>query len=54
MAVLAAAKLTDEMLRLVWRHGYTAAIDLRLRHTEVHSWFAGIPVYVQSDRVSGS
>ena len=48
MALLAAAKLTDEMLRLVRRHGYTAAIDLKLRYAEVHSWFAGIPVYVQS------
>ena len=28
MAALAAAKLPDELLRLVWRPGYTAAIDL--------------------------
>ena len=45
MAPLAAAKLGDEMLRLVWRSGRTAAIDLTLRHTEVHAWFAGVPVY---------
>ena len=45
MALLAAAKLTDEMLRLVWRSDATAAIDLRDRHLEVHGWFAGIPVY---------
>jgi hypothetical protein len=45
MAALAAAKLSDEFLRLVWRSGYTAAIDLKLRHAEVHAWFAGAPVY---------
>jgi hypothetical protein len=45
MALLAAAKLTDEMLRLVWRSGVSAAIDLKLRHAEVHGWFAGVPVY---------
>jgi len=45
MALLAAAKLTDEMLRLVWRSDATAAIDLGDRHVEVHAWFAGIPVY---------
>lgn len=45
MALLAAAKLGDEMLRLVWRSGRTAAIDLHARHTDVHAWFAGLPVY---------
>jgi hypothetical protein len=45
MALLAAAKLSDEMMRLVWRTGPTAAIDLGLRHAEVHRWFAGVPVY---------
>ena len=44
MALLSAAKLTDELLRLVWRSGPNAAIDLALRHTEVHRWFAGTPV----------
>jgi hypothetical protein len=44
-AVVAAAKLTDEMLRLVWRSGITAAIDLKLGHAEVHGWFAGAAVY---------
>ena len=48
MALLAVAKLSDEMLRLVWRSGRTAAIDLKLRHAEVHWWFAGIPVYERS------
>lgn len=45
MALLAAAKLTDEMLRLVWRSGLSAALDLQARHVEVHGWFAGMPVY---------
>ena len=45
MALLSAAKLSDETLRLVHRSGTSAAIDLRLRHAEVHAWFAGLPVY---------
>lgn len=45
MAALAVLKLGDELLRLVWRSGYTAAIDLKYRHAEVNTWFAGIPVY---------
>jgi hypothetical protein len=45
MALLAAAKLTDELLRLVWRSGRTSAIDLRLFYAEVHAWFDGLPVY---------
>jgi hypothetical protein len=48
MALLAVAKLTDEMMRLVWRSGRTAAIDLKLWHAQVHWWFAGIPVYETS------
>ena len=45
MALLAAAKLADEMLRLVWRSGTTAALDLESRHLEVHGWFEGVDVY---------
>lgn len=45
MALLAAAKLTDELLRLVWRSDVTAALDLRDRYREVQAWFAGVPVY---------
>jgi hypothetical protein len=37
MAALGTAKLTDGLLRLVWRTGPTAAIDLKLRHAEVHA-----------------
>ena len=45
MALLGAAKLADEMLRLVWRSDWTAALDLKSRHAEVHAWFAGAAVY---------
>jgi hypothetical protein len=45
MALLAAAKLGDEMARLVWRSGARAAIDLELRYAEVQGWFSGVPVY---------
>ena len=45
MALLAAAKLGDEMARLVWRSGSTAAIDLKWRYAEVQGWFHGVPVY---------
>lgn len=45
MALLAAAKLGDEMARLTWRSGATAAIDLRSRYVEVQGWFNGVPVY---------
>ena len=31
MALLAVAKLSDEMMRLVWRLGVAAAIDLKMR-----------------------
>ena len=44
MALLAAAKLSDEMLRLVWRSAPNAAIDLALPHAVVQRWFAGAPV----------
>jgi len=45
LASLAAAKLADELLRLAWRSGPTAAIDLELRYAEVQAWFAGARVY---------
>ena len=45
MALLAAAKLGDEMARLTWRSGATAAIDLKSRYVEVQGWFNGVPVY---------
>jgi len=45
MAVLAALKLGDEFRRLVWESGHNGAVDLKLRHQEVHDWFAGQPVY---------
>ncbi|NIN66820.1 MAG: DUF2029 domain-containing protein [Anaerolineae bacterium] len=45
MALLAALKLGDEFRRLVWEPGHNGAVDLKLRHAEVHDWFAGKPVY---------
>jgi hypothetical protein len=45
MAPLAALKLGDELLRLVWRSGSTAAIDLKQRYDEVQAWFSGVPAY---------
>lgn len=45
MAVLAALKLGIEFHRLVRDTGETGAIDLILRHKDVHAWFAGKPVY---------
>ena len=45
MALLAALKLGDEFRRLLWESGHTGAVDLKLRHQEVHDWFAGQPLY---------
>ena len=45
MAPLGALKLGDEVLRLVWRSGSIAAVDLNQRYDEVHAWFSGVPVY---------
>jgi len=45
MALLAAAKLGDELARLVWRSDATAAIDLKWRYAEVQGWFNGVAVY---------
>jgi hypothetical protein len=45
MALLAALKLGDEFRRLLWESGHTGAVDLKLRHQEVHDWFAGQPPY---------
>jgi hypothetical protein len=45
MAALALLKLGSEFYRLVLDPGPKGAIDLKLRHEEVHRWFAGLPVY---------
>jgi hypothetical protein len=31
----------------IWHSSLSGAIDLKLRHEEVHRWFAGLPVYNQ-------
>jgi hypothetical protein len=51
LAAVAAAKLGTELYRLVADPGFTGAIDLRLRHTEVRQWFAGLPVYTAFSRI---
>ena len=45
MALVALYRLGNELSRLLWEVGPVGAIDLRLRHIEVHGWFAGRPVY---------
>jgi hypothetical protein len=45
MVVAAGWRLGNELPRLLWEVGGDGAFDLRLRHHEVHSWFAGREVY---------
>ncbi len=45
LAVFALLKLASEFWRLVWESGVYGAIDLHHLHTQVHGWFAGLPVY---------
>lgn len=44
MAVAALVWLGYESWRLLWQTGYWGAIDLRIFHKWVNSWFAGVPV----------
>ena len=52
LATLAVLKLGGEMHRLTLATDPTGAIDLGLRHDEVHRWFAGQPVYSAFHRLS--
>jgi hypothetical protein len=45
MALLAVLKLGDEFRRLLLEPGHNGAVDLKLRHQEIHDWFAGQPLY---------
>jgi hypothetical protein len=45
MAIIACLWLGYEYWRLLWQPGIMGAVDLKLRHEEVHRWFAGLPVY---------
>lgn len=45
LTVFAVLKLGSEFYRLVWEPGWLGAIDLKMRHREIHAWFAGKPVY---------
>jgi hypothetical protein len=53
MAVVAIVWLGYEFWRLlwqstpIWQSSFTGAFDLRLRHSEVHQWFAGQSVYTK-------
>jgi hypothetical protein len=45
LTVFALLKLGSEFYRLVWDWNWLGAIDLKMRHQEVHAWFAGTSVY---------
>lgn len=45
MAVAATVWLGYEFWRLLWQTGHWGAIDLRILHTWVNNWFAGVPLY---------
>jgi hypothetical protein len=45
MVAAAGWRLGNEVPRLLWEVGGDGAFDLRLRHYEVHRWFAGLEVY---------
>lgn len=51
MAVLALVWLGYQFWRLlweadpIWASSPAGAVDLKMRHEEVHGWFAGIPIY---------
>jgi hypothetical protein len=47
LALFALLKLGSEFWRLVWDTGVYGAIDLHLFHTQVHRWFARLPVYAE-------
>lgn len=45
LALLAVLKLGDEFRRLLLEPGNNGAVDLKLRHQDIHDWFAGQPLY---------
>lgn len=50
MTISALVRLNIEFYRLVWLNhwaGAAGAIDLKMRYNEVHSWFAGLPIYTE-------
>lgn len=47
LVLFALLKLGSEFWRLVWDTGVYGAIDLHLFHTQVHRWFARLPVYAE-------
>jgi hypothetical protein len=47
MTACALVRFSIEFYRLVWLNHWSGAIDLKMRYREVHSWFAGIPIYFE-------
>ena len=45
LSVISALRLAKAFSVLLWGTGPDDAIDLKLRHLEVHRWFASMPVY---------
>jgi hypothetical protein len=45
MLVAAVPRLAFELWRLVWSSGPNGAIDLKMLHSMVARWFAGVPIY---------
>jgi hypothetical protein len=45
MSVAVFVRLRNEFSRLLWETGLNGAVDLKLRHYEVHKRFSGNPVY---------
>jgi hypothetical protein len=50
LVVCAVVKLGMDVPRLLWAPPRPNAVDLALRHREVHAWFAGQPVYRELKR----
>jgi hypothetical protein len=50
MAAAALWRIGNAVPELLWDDGALAAFDLRLRHREVHRWFAGLEVYGDVER----
>ena len=50
LVVSAVVKLGLDVPRLLWAPPRPNAVDLALRHREVHAWFAGQPVYHELKR----
>src|SRR5437870_734479 len=50
MSILAVQRFAYEFWRLLWSTEFNGAIDLKILHQLVQSWFLGEPIYAQSQR----